>query len=104
LKEAAKIYRDALMDLLLGVGKEWWLTCIKHCLNNTVPDFKLKGRKPNNKRRWDEMYFDSLVEHFEELRKEAVPMATRFVREKTGETTTRDANDKQRGMHCIRLV
>jgi hypothetical protein len=96
--KAAKICRDALMDLLGVAGKEWWLTCIKHGLNNTVPDFKLKGRKPNNKRRWDEMYFDSLVEDFEELRKEAIPKATRFVREKTGETTTRDAKDK---VECI---
>jgi hypothetical protein len=93
----AKICRDALMDLL-GVGKDWWFTCIKHGLNNTVPNFKLKGRKANNKRRWDEMYFDSLVEHFEELRKEAGPIATRFVREKTGETTTRDDNEK---LECL---
>jgi hypothetical protein len=47
----------------------------------------------NIKERWNELYFDSLVEHFEELRKEAGPIATRFVRERTGACTTRDDNE-----------
>jgi hypothetical protein len=89
----AKICRDSLMDLL-GIGKLYWKTCLHHAINNTIPEYKLKGKKTNWKRRWDEMYYDSLVEHFEELRKEAGPIATRFVREKTGETTTRDDNEK----------
>jgi hypothetical protein len=78
----AKICRDALMDLL-GLGKGYWLTCLQHAKNNTIPDYKLKGKKTNRKRQWDAMYYESLVEHFEELRKEAGPIATRFVREKT---------------------
>jgi hypothetical protein len=42
------------------------------------------------------MYFNSLVENFEELRKEAGPIgAARFVKEeKTGETTAHDDNEK----------
>jgi hypothetical protein len=55
-----------------------------------LPAYKLKGKKSNMKQRWDEMYFDSLVQYFEELRKEAGPIATQFVRERTGETTTGD--------------
>jgi hypothetical protein len=90
----AKICRDALMDIL-GLGKLYWSTCVQHAMNNTIPAYKLKGKKTYRKLRWDAMYFDSLVEHFEELRKEAGPrIATRFVREKTGETTTRDDNEK----------
>jgi hypothetical protein len=89
----SKICRDALVDIL-GLGRIYWSTCLQHALNNTLPDYKLKGRTTNRKRKWDATYFDSLVVHFEELRKEAVPIATRFVRERTGETTTRDDNEK----------
>jgi hypothetical protein len=83
------ICRDALMDIL-GLGKATWTTCLTHATKNTLPAYKLKGKKSNMKQRWDEMFFDSLVQHFEDLRKEAGPIATRFVRERTGETTTRD--------------
>jgi hypothetical protein len=91
----AKICRDALMDIL-GLGKMFWETCVRHVRCNTVPEYKLaKGSETtsNRKHQWDELYFDSLVVHFEELRKEAGPIATRFVRERTGETTTRDNNE-----------
>jgi hypothetical protein len=86
------ICRDALMDLL-GVGRRWWLAVINHCNNHTLPNHKLKGKPPNAKRKWDEMYADDLIQHFEELRKEAGPIATRFVREHTGEIAERDANE-----------
>jgi hypothetical protein len=63
-----------------------------------LPEFKLlKGQKSNVKRKWEETFFDPLmVEHFEnDLRKEAGPIVTRrFVREKTGQMTTRDDNQK----------
>jgi hypothetical protein len=93
----AKICRDALIDVL-GIGRTYWKTCMHHAINNSIPEYKLKGKKTNWKRRWDEMHFDSLVEHFEELRKEAGPIATRFVRERTGETTTRDHNEQVEGL------
>jgi hypothetical protein len=89
----AKICRDSLMDLI-GAGRDWWKTCLRHALNNTLPEYKLKGKRTNRKRKWDDLYFDSLVDHFKELPKEAGPVATRFVREKTGKTTTRDHNEK----------
>jgi hypothetical protein len=88
----AKICRDALMDIL-GLGKLFWETCLRHVRCNTLPEYKAKGRKSNIKERWNAVFFDSLVQHFEELRKEAGPIATRFVRERTGETTTRDDNE-----------
>jgi hypothetical protein len=90
---AATICRDALLDLL-GWGKMMWTTCLNHARSNTLPGHKLRGKKTNMKRKWDELYYESLVEHFEDLRKEAGPIATRFVREKTGQTTTRDDNEK----------
>ncbi len=71
------ICRDALMDLL-GVGRKWWLTVLNHCNNyDTLPNqHKLKGQPPNNKRKWNEMYTENLIQHFEDLpRKEAGPLA-----------------------------
>jgi hypothetical protein len=79
---------------LIGVGKIWWTTCIGHALHNTFPKYPCKGKKSGIKRQWEEIFFESLVEHFEELRNDATPIATRFARERTGETTTRDDNEK----------
>jgi hypothetical protein len=90
---SATICRDALLDIL-GWGKKMWTTCLNHARNNTLPDHKLRGKKTNMKRKWDEVFQESLLEHFEDLRKEAGPIATRFVREKSGQTTTRDDNEK----------
>jgi hypothetical protein len=78
------------MDLL-GVGQRWWLSVTTHCNNHTPPNHNLKGRPPKGK--WNEMYANDLINHFEELRKEAAPIATRFVQERTpGEITERDTN------------
>lgn len=79
---------------LLGRGRKWWYACRKHAMANTFPKHALKGREPNNKRKWNQDFDEDLAEHFESLRKEAEPFATSFVREKTGETTLRDANEK----------
>jgi hypothetical protein len=68
------------MDIL-GLGKMFWETCVRHVRCNTIPEYKLEkgsGTTSNRKHQWDELYFDSLVVHFEELRKEAGPIATRF--------------------------
>ncbi len=89
----ASICRSSLMDIL-GVGKEWWATCQRHADNNTIPDYRTKGKPSNFKRKWDDIFAESLVDHFEELRKETAPIATRYVREVTGEVTTRDDDDK----------
>jgi hypothetical protein len=80
------------MDLLLK-GLRFWKSCVHHHTSNTIPSHKLKGKLPNNKRKFLEDYQESLNEHFEELEKEAEPIATRYVRELTGETTLRDRQD-----------
>jgi hypothetical protein len=67
----AKICSHALMSLL-GKGFRWWKNCLDHNDNMTRP-----------------MHTD----HFEQLKKEAEPIATRSVRETTGETTLRDTKD-----------
>jgi hypothetical protein len=84
---------STLMDIL-GVGKRWWMRCNIHANNNTLPQHTLKGQPTNLKRKWNELFEDSLVEHFELLREDTGPIATRFVRERTGEITTRDDDDK----------
>ncbi len=89
------ICRDALADLI-NVGGMWWNTVTKkHCKNHTpLPNHKLKGRVSNNKRKWNATFESDLIDHFEELRKEAGPIATRFVREHTGELSERDTNEE----------
>jgi hypothetical protein len=72
--------------------KDWWYTCLKHSLNNTLPSHGLKGKTPNNKRKWDDQFRSALEEHFEQLKSEAEPISTGVVRELTGETTLRDAD------------
>jgi hypothetical protein len=47
----------------------------------------------NRKRGFQEAFDKNLEEHFECLKKEAEPIATRYVRETTGETTLRDKDD-----------
>jgi hypothetical protein len=83
---------STLMDIL-GVGKKWWLTCLVHSTNNSLPQHKLKGQPSNIKRKWNEVFEEGLIEHFEDLREDSGPIATRFVRERTGEITSRDDND-----------
>ncbi|KAG7344887.1 hypothetical protein IV203_032418 [Nitzschia inconspicua] len=47
----------------------------------------------NKKRKFLEDFEETLEEHFEELQREAEPIATRYVREVTGEATLRDGED-----------
>jgi hypothetical protein len=88
-----KICRDALMDLL-GVGRSWWTSVNKHCKNNTQPLHKLKGKISNSKRKWNEMHSSHLVQHFEDLRKEASSIVPQCIRERIGEGTTSEGDDK----------
>lgn len=92
LKECT-ICASSMMNIL-GKGREWWYSCSNHVDNSTLPEHKLKGKPSNRKARFDLLHKDALKAHFEELRREVIPIATRFVREKTGETTTRDDDDK----------
>lgn len=89
----ARICKSALLRLF-GRGRKWWFVCLKHSKSNTLPSHKLRGRVSNNKSRWNRKFKDDLIDHFEELRKETGPIATRFVREKTGTITLRDKSDK----------
>ncbi len=91
-----KICRSALMDII-GIGKKRWAstTCQNHADNNTIPNHSTTGKPSNFKQKWDDIFADSLVDHFEELRKETAPIATRYVHEVTGEAMTRDDDDKQ---------
>ncbi|KAG7370302.1 hypothetical protein IV203_028048 [Nitzschia inconspicua] len=47
----------------------------------------------NKKRQFLQTYEKELDEHFEEIKREAEPIATRYVRELTGESTLRDGED-----------
>jgi hypothetical protein len=73
--------------------KTFWKSCVDHNSARTIPCHKLKRKTSNKKRKFLEDYEESLNEHFDELVKEAEPIATRYVREVTGETTLRDSKD-----------
>lgn len=88
-----QICRNALLELL-GQSKAWWWNCAKHAKQNTVPGHKLKGKPSNRQRSFNFHFRDDLIDHFENLKKEAGPIPTRFVREITGLVTLRDTDDK----------
>jgi hypothetical protein len=88
----SKICTSAMLDLL-GKRRRWWFVCREHAKNNTLPSHALKGRTPNNKRKWNTLFEEDLKTHFEQLKQEAEPVATGVVRELTGETNLRDAVD-----------
>jgi hypothetical protein len=61
-------------------------------LNNTLPSDAFKGRTPNNKRRWNDICHEALIGHFEDLKREAKPIATGVVRDITEELSLRDTD------------
>jgi hypothetical protein len=91
LREAA-VCQHALMDILVK-GKRFWYSCCRYHETNTIPKHQLTGKPSNKKRKFLEDYEEELMDHLEELKREAEPIATRYVRELTGETTLRDCQD-----------
>lgn len=88
------ICKHALMDIC-GFGQHMWETCEFHARTNSQPCHLSKGKLPNNKVKWDSNFAAPLHRHFEYLiRNESGPLATRTVREQTGQQTMRDTNDK----------
>ena len=81
------------MRALLGKGRDWWKSCVDHHKSMTLPNHKLTGKISNKKRKFLGDFQEQLEEHFEELQREAEPIATRYVREVTGETSLRDDQD-----------
>jgi hypothetical protein len=84
-----KICKSALMELIFA-RKKWWGTCREHLRSGTVPVHGLKGRPSNRKRKFREEEEAHLIEFFVEVKEFAEPSATRFVLEKTGESSTRN--------------
>jgi hypothetical protein len=87
-----QIFSNAAMDIL-GRGLRRWNSCVDSHKKGTLPGHKLAGMPSNRKRGFQEAFDKNLEEHFECLKKEAEPIATRYVRETTGETTLRDKDD-----------
>ncbi|KAG7361881.1 hypothetical protein IV203_025547 [Nitzschia inconspicua] len=88
----ASVCLNALMDIL-AKGRDFWMTCVRHHKEGTYPEHKNVCRMSNKKRQFLQTYEKELDEHFEELKREAEPIATRYVREVTGESTLRDGED-----------
>jgi hypothetical protein len=80
------ICRHALMTLL-DIGDDLWKTAIE----NPTHINTLKGKKGvlSNKGKSNAEMYDSLSQFFENLKEEALPFATRIVRDESG-TNTRD--------------
>ena len=86
------ICQNAMMTVL-SKGYRWWRDCVTHHKNMTLPQHKLTGKVSNKRRKFLADFEDDLEKHFQQLEKEAEPIATRYVREVTGETTLRDNDD-----------
>lgn len=84
---------NAMMDLL-DRSYNWWRSCAHHHRTMTIPGHASVGRVANNKRKFLELYQDDLQAHFQEIKAEAEPIATRTVRDATGTTTVRDADEE----------
>jgi hypothetical protein len=81
------------LQALIGYRYHAWKTVLDCAEDRMLPTHKLKGLESNNKRKWEELYATSLIHHFEQLKQEAGPIATRTVRELGGQVTERDNND-----------
>jgi hypothetical protein len=75
---------------LICVRKRFWGVCREHIKSGTVPVHALKGQPSNRKRKFREEEEGHLIEFFVEIKEFAEPSATRFVLEKTGQTSIRD--------------
>ncbi|KAG7358348.1 hypothetical protein IV203_014936 [Nitzschia inconspicua] len=100
-KDDARAYQDlreafichnAMLDIFAR-GYGFWKKCVQHHEMGLFPTHGNCGETPNNKKRFMEDHKKHLEKHFAELLREAEPIATRYVRELTGETTLRDAED-----------
>jgi hypothetical protein len=45
---------------LLGKRRRWWFVCLDYAKDNTLPSHALKGRTPNNKRKWQTLFEEDL--------------------------------------------
>lgn len=88
----ARICPNAMLDIIKK-GVRFWTSCKKHFDQNTIPNHALAGKPPNKQRKFLQVYEAALIDHFDELKKEAEPIATRYVRESTGELTVRDTDE-----------
>jgi hypothetical protein len=80
------------MQIITGKKVSFWRTCLRAVQNNTVPEHGLVG-KPSNNTKFLEETLDDLQTFFEEIKAFCDVIPTRFVRDQTGQQTTRDGND-----------
>ena len=85
-----KICESALLTII-GYSRTFWTTCKQCAKEGTIPTHGLAGRPPNNSIS-DELSVE-LHLFFADMQDFAEPIATRFIREKTGELDTRDEDD-----------
>jgi hypothetical protein len=76
------------MQLILGRKYRFFDRCIDAVKHNTIPEHGLRGNK--NAVKVDDEVVDSLRTFFHEVEQYCDVVPTRFVREHTGETSTRD--------------
>jgi hypothetical protein len=84
---AALVCKSAIM-VIIGVGVDFWNSCQTITTTNIVPNHGLQGKDSNRTMAaTEELLYDELDLHFEELCQLEEPTATRYVREETPNST-----------------
>jgi hypothetical protein len=81
------------MQLVSGKKVSFWRTCMKAVQANIIPKHGLVG-KVGNATKFDEETLDDLRSFFLDIESFCDVVPTRFVRNKTGATTTREKNER----------
>jgi len=76
---------------ILNIGKMYWFTCRDAAVMGVpIPEHGLVGKPSNRSKQFNATIADDLFLYFEGVCMLATPSATRFIRDITGETSTRD--------------
>jgi len=100
-EEDAELLSDAdalrvcrfVLQRITHKGRTYFRTRVKAIQNHTVPGHGLKGKRGNRSAFFDKEIGDDLHLFFHHIKEFAEPVATHFVREKTGKLEVRDKKD-----------
>jgi hypothetical protein len=92
MNDVPLVCRSAI-QIIIGKARKWWTTCSNAAITNTIPEHGLTGRAGNHQLQDIELITEDLHNFFNNILSMCDVIPTRFVRERTGQLTTRDNND-----------